>query len=160
MKHSSQVRLRVLAVTVCLFPVTNCMPAMAQNVVLPSGSAPGTSIGFGEVNGPFTAVTGNTPLPISGKQENFALATANTASSAAIVYGGAYILTQGCTTYNSGSLTFRYRGPDGVTLVTLVTKSATDSGGGTLISLGSNTVVDVMLPNGSTGCNATLSRVP
>jgi len=158
--HFSQRQTRMIAAALYVSSVINCVPAMAQTVVLPSGNAPGASIGFGEVNGQFTAVTGSTPLPISGKQESFALATANSASAAATVYGGAYIFNQSCTTYNSGSLTFRYRGPDGVTLMTLVSKSATDSGGGTLVSLGSSTVVDVTLPSGSTGCNATLSRVP
>lgn len=103
------------------------------------------------------ALSGANPQVTAGKQETFALVAANTPSSAATVYGGYYTLTQACTVY--GSLTLRYRGPDGSTMLTMFTKTAADSGGGTLLSLAGGQVVDVTL-TGTTGCNAQLGRNP
>jgi hypothetical protein len=93
----------------------------------------------------------------SPKQEVFALVAANVPSAPATVTGGSYILTQDCSAY--GSLTLRYQGPDGATMTALLTKTSTDIGGGTLVSLGSAQVVDVTL-SGTTGCNAKLARNP
>ena len=97
------------------------------------------------------------PLPVTGRQELVTLATANTAAPAATLYGGSYILNQACSAY--GSVTLRYRSPDGATMLPLTTKSAPDSGGGSTIQFGTAQVVDVAL-SGTTGCNVTLSRVP
>lgn len=97
------------------------------------------------------------PLPVSGRQELLTLITANAPAAPVAVYGGTYVYSQGCTAY--GSLTLRYRGPDGVTMITMVTKTASDNAGGTLLSLGTNAIVDVAI-SGTTGCNATLARIP
>jgi hypothetical protein len=102
----------------------------------------------------------STPLVTAGKQESVSLAAANTAASPATVYGGSYVFSQACTGYNSGSLVLQYLGPDGASWITMSSKTASDSSGGTLISLGSSAVVRVTLPSGSTACNATLARVP
>ncbi|WP_153006114.1 hypothetical protein [Sphingomonas sanguinis] len=97
------------------------------------------------------------PLPVAGRQEAVTLATANVAAPAAKVYGGTYVFNQGCGAY--GSVALRYRAADGATMITLVTKTSADSAGGTLLSLGTNTIVDVAL-SGTTGCNVTLARIP
>lgn len=97
------------------------------------------------------------PLPVAGRQELVALATANAPSPAIAVYGGNYVFSQGCTAY--GTLTLRYRAADGATMITMVTKTASDNAGGTLLSLGTNAIVDVAV-SGTTGCNATLARIP
>jgi hypothetical protein len=99
-------------------------------------------------------------LSAADKQENVTLAAANVASAAATIFGGSYVFSQSCASYNGGALALRYRGPDGTTMVTLLTRTASDSTGGAQLALGSNSVLDVTLPAGSTGCNATLSRVP
>lgn len=90
------------------------------------------------------------------RQEQFALVNGNTASAAVTLYGGEYVFSQSSTTY--GTVALRYRTPDG-TMVVLVTKSGPDAGGGTSLRFAAGTVVDV-LPSLTTGCNATLSRVP
>lgn len=146
----------LLAVAALIAP-----PAMAQpKVQTPGGTAPGASIGYGPKDGTWTPVTPSTPMPTSGKQEYFALATGNVAAAAQTAFGGAYVFSQTCAGYNGGSLVMRYRGPDGVTMLSLVSKTASDSAGGTLITLGAGAVVDVSLPNGASGCSATLARVP
>ena len=103
------------------------------------------------------AVSSTYPMPTAAKQESVTLIAANTPASAATVYGGNYAFSQTCSAY--GTLTLRYRGPDGATMLTLVSKTASDSTGATLVQLGSNAVVDATV-SGTTGCNATLSRVP
>jgi hypothetical protein len=90
------------------------------------------------------------------RQETFQLVGSNTASAAATAYGGNYIWTQACTAY--GTVSLRYRSPDGSTMITLVTRSGPEVSG-TVIQLGSAQVVDAVL-SGTTGCNATLSRIP
>jgi hypothetical protein len=135
-------------------------PAHAQIVTLPSGAAQGVAVGYGVPNGPYTAVDATTPLPVAAKQENIAMATANSVAAPASVYGGSYIFSQSCAAYDGGNLTLRYRGPDGVTMMAMMSKTVADTDGGTLVTLGSNASVDVLLPSGATGCNATLSRVP
>ncbi|WP_343528769.1 hypothetical protein [Sphingomonas sp.] len=108
-------------------------------------------------------VLGSSASPVTvtgvttGFREAFQLASGNTASSPATLFGGAYVLTQGCTTY--GTVTLRYRGPDGVTMIGMVSKTAADSGGGTVVSFGGGAIVDVSL-SGTAGCNVALSRVP
>lgn len=92
----------------------------------------------------------------AGRQEVVQLVANNTAAPAAPMFGGKYIMTQACTAY--GSVTLRYRGPDGTTMVALATKTAAEAGG-TTVELGSKQVVDVAL-TGTTGCNVTLARVP
>lgn len=106
------------------------------------------------------AISSSNSLPVGGRQESVSLAAANTAASPATVYGGSYVFSQACTGYNSGSLVLQYLGPDGASWITMSSKTASDSSGGTLISLGSSAVVRVTLPSGSTACNATLARVP
>lgn len=93
-------------------------------------------------------------------QESYQLIAANAVSPAKKVFGGSYVFSQTCTNYNSGSLTLRVVGPDGSTLQTVITKTASDSTGGTAISLGNNVTVSATLPSGGTGCNALLTRVP
>lgn len=131
--------------------------AAAQTVTLPSGAAPGQAIGFGALSGPFTPVDPNHPLPVAGRAEGFALAAANSAAAAVSVSGGDYILAQQCAAY--GTVTLRGRGPDGASMVPLLTLSAADTGGGSGVTLGAGAVVDLVL-SGTTGCNATLTRVP
>ena len=131
--------------------------ARAQNVQLPSGSAPAYAIGFGSPGGPFVAVDEAHPLPVAGLQENFALVTANTASAPVTIYGGDYVFAQSCSGY--GTVALQVRGPDGASFQTIVTKTAADSDGGAGVALGSNAVVRVTV-TGATACNATLSRVP
>ncbi len=103
--------------------------------------------------------TAANPLAVAtnGKQETFALVTANAPATAATTYGGSYVVSQSCATY--GTVTVRYRGPDGATMLTMLTKTSADSTGGTLVSLASSAIVDATV-SGTTGCNVTLARVP
>lgn len=132
-------------------------PAFAQTIQTPGNAVNGSAVGFGPKGGTWTGVTPDTPLPTGSKQEVFQLASANVAASAVTVYGGDYVLTQSCTGY--GSVALRYRGPDGATMLTLITKAATDSSGGTSVRFKSKDVVDVAL-TGTTACNVHLGRVP
>lgn len=132
-------------------------PAAAQVVTLPSGNATGQSMGYGAVGDPFIPVDVNHPLPVGGKQEAFALVTANTSSAAVTAYGGDYIFAQNCAAY--GTISLRVRGPDGGTMTAIVSKTAIDPAGGTGVALGANAVVDAVT-TGTTGCDATLTRVP
>lgn len=151
----------------CLIPFFLAAPLQAgaqtaDSIRYPADYAPGYAPCTRQGDGTCVAVSATMPLPVTAnsRQESFTLAAANTASPATSVYGGAYVISQTCTSYNAGALTVRYRGPDGVTMLTLMSKTASDTTGGTLVSLGSNSIVDVALPSGSTGCAATLARVP
>lgn len=104
-------------------------------------------------------ITPAAPLPVLtiNRTESFQLVTANTASAPATLIGGAYVFTQTCSGY--GSVTLRYRGPDGATMTPMVSKTAADTSGGTIASFGNGAIVDVVL-SGTTGCNVTLARIP
>ena len=91
------------------------------------------------------------------QREAFQLVNGNTPSAPVTIYGGDYILAQTCAGY--GTLTLQVRGPDATTWLPLVTKTAADTGSGTGIALGSYAVVRVTV-SGTTGCAASLSRVP
>ncbi|WP_333882861.1 hypothetical protein [Sphingobium yanoikuyae] len=107
-----------------------------------------------------TDASGRLKVANAGVAENAMLATANVKAAPATLFGGTYIFNQSCTGYNGGTLALRYQGADGVTMVTLLGKVASDTSGGTMITLGANSVVDVSLPTGSTACNASIVRVP
>ncbi len=104
-------------------------------------------------------ITASAPLPVLtiNRTETFQLATANTASAPVTLFGGSYVFTQNCTAY--GTVTLRYRGPDGATMTAMLSKTAADSSGGTIASFGTGAIVDVSL-SGTTGCSATLARIP
>ncbi len=89
--------------------------------------------------------------------EAFQLVNANVSAGQVKVVGGDYVLAQTGVTY--GTLTLQVLGPDGTTWLTLVTKSASDGGSGTGVTLAANAVVRVTVA-GTTGCYASLSRVP
>ncbi len=135
-------------------------PAAAQNypqIVAPSNVVPPQGVAFKAADGSTNVASPTTPLPVATRVEAFQLATANTAAPPVALVGGSYIWAQGCTGY--GSVALRYRGPDGATMVTMVTKTAADSAGGTLVQLGGGAIVDVAL-SGTTGCSVSLTRVP
>lgn len=106
-----------------------------------------------------TLSTASAPLPVLtiNRTEAFQLATANTATAPVTLIGGAYVFTQTCSGY--GSVTLRYRGPDGATMTSMLSKTAADTAGGTIASFGNGAIVDVAL-SGTTGCNVTLARIP
>lgn len=131
--------------------------AAAQSVRLPGGFVPGAGVGYGAAGDSWTAVTAATPLPVAAKAEAFQLVTANVASAPVTVYGGSYVVAQACAGY--GTVTVRYRGPDGGAMLPLLTRTAADAAGGTLVSLGTATTIDATV-TGTTGCNVSLSRVP
>lgn len=137
------------------------VPASAQIMQLPPAkdwagrTVPGVSAALADKSG--VAIDATNPLPVATRVEAFQLATANTAAPPVALVGGSYIWAQGCTGY--GSVALRYRGPDGATMVTMVTKTAADSAGGTLVQLGGGAIVDVAL-SGTTGCSVSLTRVP
>lgn len=132
----------------------------AKSVQSPGGYAPVSAPCVQQADGSCVPVNGDAPLPVTGHQEAAQIVSANVARAPQTVYGGIYTLMQSCASYAGGMLTLRYRGPDGVTMMPLLSRTETDTGGGTLITLGSNAVVDVTLPTGATGCNAMLARVP
>lgn len=131
----------------------------AKSVAAPAGFAPLQAPCSVQSDGSCAPLGPANPLPVAtnGKQETYNLVAANAASAPQAVYGGAYVFSQVCTGY--GSVTLRYRGPDGSTMLTLISKTSADSAGGALVTLASATVVDAAIA-GTTGCNVTLSRVP
>lgn len=135
--------------------------AMAQttaaSVQAPAGYAPMQATCVKQLDGTCSPVSATAPLPTTGFADSFGLAAANVPASAVTVAGGRYVVSQVCSAY--GTLTVRYRGPDGATMLTLLSKTAADSGGGTLITLAAGAVIDATV-SGTTGCNATLVRVP
>jgi hypothetical protein len=131
--------------------------AGAQIVTLPSGNAPGYAIGYGAAGDSYVSVDPAHPLPVGDRQEAFALVSANAPAAPQTVFGGDYILAQSCAAY--GTLALQVRGPDGATFQTIISKTASDSTGGTGLALGSLAVVQAVA-SGTTGCNVTLSRVP
>lgn len=139
-----------------------CVPAGASaqtttSAQAPAGFAPMQSPCVVQSDGRCTSVSAAAPLPTGGVREAFQLVSTNTPITSATVYGGDYILAQTCTSY--GTLTLQVRGPDASTWLTLVTKTAADTGSGTGIALGSYAVVRVTV-SGTAGCFASLSRVP
>jgi hypothetical protein len=114
-------------------------------------------MGYGTLGEAYVPVDPSHPLPVGGKQESFALATANASAAAVPVYGGDYVFAQSCSAY--GSVSLRVRGVDGATMIPILTKTSVDTTGGTGVALGTNAVIDVTL-SGTTGCEVTLSRVP
>lgn len=129
----------------------------ASEVRAPGGFAPMQAPCVRQAGGACLPVSATVPLPVSTRSETYRLVTANAPNPAATLFGGSYVLAQGCATY--GTVTLRYLGPDGVTMTALVSKTAADSTGGTPLSFGSNAIVDVVL-SGTTGCNVSLSRIP
>jgi hypothetical protein len=119
-----------------------------------------TTLATGQVGEEAVQVSPANPLPVTvaggfSKQESFQLATNNVAANSVTAFGGSYIFSQVCTTY--GSISLQVRGPDG-NFQTMVTKTATETGGSSVL-VGSGAVMRVTL-SGTTGCNASLSRVP
>ncbi len=121
------------------------------NIIPPSGLA------FKAADGKSRIASPTDPLPVATRGEAFQLVTANATGPAVTLVGGTYVLTQLCTGY--GTVTLRYRGPDGATMVGMLSKTAADSGGGTAVSFGTGAIVDVTL-SGTTGCNVALARIP
>jgi hypothetical protein len=121
----------------------------------------------------FIMAAASQPALAQSFQEKFTLATANAAGSdqatgtfvagAGIttrVYGGSYVLSQVCASYNANSLVLNVQAADNATFLPLVTKTGSDTTSGTSISLGAFSLVKVALPAGGTNCYVTLSRVP
>lgn len=90
-------------------------------------------------------------------REAFQMVNANVAVAQVKVSGGDYVLAQIAATY--GTVTLQVLGPDGKTWLTLVTKGASDAGSGSGVTLAADAVVRVTV-TGTTGCYASLSRVP
>ncbi len=131
--------------------------AHAQQVAAPAGYAPLTAPCTAQADGRCAAVSGDAPMPVATRAERLVLAGNNVAAAPATAVGGLYILNQSCGGY--GSLTLRYLAADGVTMLPLLTRTVSDTGGGTNIYLGAGAMVDISL-SGTTGCNAQLARVP
>jgi hypothetical protein len=134
---------KLLALACCL--VASCQPAAAQQkaprYLNPSNGA------YMDAQGVF----------LVGTQESFQLVAANVPSAPATVYGGDYILSQTCTTY--GTLNVQVLGPDGATWQTVLSKTASDTAGGSGFALGSYAQIR-MTVSGTSGCNALVARVP
>lgn len=147
--------LRAGALALALFPAI--APAQdATSVRAPAGYAPLQAPCVRQDDGGCLAVSKVAPLP-TGVRESVQLVAGNTTAAAVTLFGGDYILTQTCTGY--GTLTVQARGPDGTAWLTLVTRTASDTGSGTGIALGSYAVVRATV-TGTSGCNAVLARVP
>lgn len=139
-----------------------CIPVSAAaqtypKIIAPSTIVPPSGMAYSDDTGTTQIVSPTKPLPTGGVREAFQLVSANTPITSATVYGGDYILAQTCSSY--GTVTLQVRGPDASTWLTLVTKTAADTGSGTGIALGSYAVVRVTV-SATTGCFASLSRVP
>lgn len=146
---------RAIALALLLAPALAC--AQSKPIAAPGSFVPQGAVAYGASGAAATPVTPTTPLPVMTRGESFQLVTANTPAAAVALVGGAYVFSQLCTGY--GSIALRYRGPDGATMTTLVSKTAADSAGGTVFSFGTNAIVDAVV-SGTTGCNATLARMP
>ncbi len=155
---SSIYRSRHVALALALLAAPALTAAQSTKpVAAPGAYTPQSAMSFGAIGEKATPVTLSTPLPVGGVRETFQMVSANTPVASATVYGGDYILAQTCAGY--GTLTLQVRGPDATTWLPLVTKTASDTGSGTGIALGSYAVVRVTV-SGTTGCAASLSRVP
>ncbi len=116
------------------------------------------AIAFGAPGEAAQSVSQASPLPVGGKQENFALANDNLAAAAVTVYGGDYIFAQMASAY--GTVKLQIRAPDGATWLDLISKTASDANGaGTGVALPSNAEMRVVL-TGTAVAFATLKRVP
>ncbi|WP_294278299.1 hypothetical protein [uncultured Sphingomonas sp.] len=154
-------RWAVVTAMILTWAVPGAAQTMGSSVQFPGGYAPGSAPCVRQSDGSCVPVGPAAPLPVAAKQENLTLAVANSAAPAQTVYGGTYIFGQACGSYNGGTLALRYRGPDGVTMLTLLTRGSSDAAGGAAsVTLGSQAIIDVVLPTGSTECVATLARVP
>ncbi|BCI72747.1 hypothetical protein SUS17_1448 [Sphingomonas sp. S17] len=131
--------------------------AMAQQVAAPAGYAPLTAPCTTQPDGRCAALSGDTPMPVATRAERLVLVGNNVAVAPVTALGGLYVLNQSCNGY--GTVTLRYLGADGITMLPLLTRTASDTGGGTNIYLGAGAVVDINL-SGTSGCNANLARVP
>ncbi|MDQ1229313.1 hypothetical protein [Sphingomonas sp. SORGH_AS_0879] len=140
-----------------LLPPTAVLAQSTKPIAAPGASTPQTAIAFGGIGEKAMPVTPATPLPVGGVREAFQLVSANTPSIPVKLYGGDYILSQLCGTY--GTFKLEVLGADGLTWLPLVTKTASDSGSGTGVALGSFAMVRGSV-NGTSGCYASLSRVP
>lgn len=125
-----------------------------------NGIGSATACSYNDSDGTLVLCSPATPLPMSGKQEAYQLASANAAAAPVTVYGGDYVLAQTCSGYNSGSLVLQVLGPDQSTYQSILSKSGSDTTGGTGVALGSGAIVKASLPAGSAGCYASLTRVP
>ena len=131
--------------------------AVAQQVAAPAGYAPLTAPCTTQPDGRCAVLSGDTPMPVATRAERLVLVGNNVAAAPVTALGGLYVLNQSCNGY--GTVTLRYLGADGITMLPLLTRTASDTGGGTNIYLGAGTVVDINL-SGTSGCNANLARVP
>lgn len=151
---------RLCAVSLSLLPLFQGAPSFAQeaaSIMAPAGYAALQAPCSRQPDGRCLPVSVTQPLPVAPPQERLALVTANTPADPLMVFGGIYVVSQDCTGY--GTLTVRYLGPDGAAMMPLLVRTAGDMAGGTLVTLASGAVVDAVL-NGTTGCNASLARVP
>lgn len=148
---------RALLVAVVAMLATPATAQVAKDVRAPGGFAPMQAPCVRQTSGACEPVSASAPMPVTSRAETFTLANNNTIAPAVALWGGNYVLAQACTTY--GTVTFRYRASDGVTMVTMVSKTSADSAGGTFLSFGANAIIDVTL-SGTAGCNVTLSRIP
>lgn len=105
----------------------------------------------------FAQMAGNGAPSVAGAQETLSLVTTNTPAAQQTVLGGTYIFNQQASVY--GTVTLQVLGPDGATWQTVLSKTASDTTGGSSVALGSNAVVRSTVA-GTTGAVATLSRVP
>ena len=151
----------VLTAMISAWPVPGSAQTTGSSVQFPGGYAPGSAPCVRQPDGSCVPVGPAAPLPVAAKQDSLTLAIANSAAPAQMVYGGTYIFGQACGSYNGGTLVLRYRGPDGVSMMPLLSRGSSDAAGGAAsVTLGSQAIVDVVLPTGSTECVATLARVP
>lgn len=122
-----------------------CLFAIGPMAALADPTVPQVRNAFGQT----------VPAPIV--QEAVTLAAGNAPAAASAVLGGSYVFAQACASY--GSVALQVRGPDGATFVTIGTYTTPDTTGGRTVQLGSGAIVQLAL-TGTTGCNATLSRIP
>jgi len=146
-----------LALALFAVPSAALAQAAASSVQAPAGYAPMQATCVKQLDGTCAPVSATAPLPTTGFADSFGLVAANVPASSVTVAGGRYVVSQLCSAY--GTLSIRYRGPDGATMLTLLSKTAADSGGGTLVTLAAGAVIDATV-SGATACNATLVRVP
>ncbi|HIV78079.1 MAG TPA: hypothetical protein H9899_11215 [Candidatus Sphingomonas excrementigallinarum] len=138
-------------------------PAVGQTtypkIIAPSTIVPPSGVAYSDADGSTKVASPTTPLPVTpvARTEAVQLIAASTSTGTQTLFGGNYAFAQSCINYNGQTITLRYRGPDGATMQTAATKTATDV---SLVAVPAGAVMDATVPSAAIGCNASITRIP
>ncbi|CAM3285188.1 MULTISPECIES: hypothetical protein [Sphingomonas] len=128
-------------------------------IIAPSTIVPPSGVAYSDADGSTKVASPATPLPVTAvaRTEAVQLIAASSSTGTQTLFGGSYAFAQSCINYNGQSITLRYRGPDGATMQTAATKTATDV---SLVAVPAGAVMDATVPSAAIGCNASMTRIP